>query len=103
MGVKGTPPRDLPIPAELEKHIREHAPEFLARAVESAAKRGFAVEYKAVPAQEDPDCYDCEYCHRLRYLKGEWHCRITKPHEVPNPLTCFVRRGDTHNCYNCTN
>jgi len=71
-----TPPRDLPIPAELEEYIKEHAPEFLARAVESAAKRGFAVEYKAVPIQKATDCYDCEYCHRLRYLKCEWHCRI---------------------------
>ena len=92
MGVKETPPRDLPIPAELEKHIREHAPEFLARAVESAAKRGFAVEYKAVPAQKAPDCYDCEYCRRLRYLKGEWHCRIYKPDEVPNPCTLTASR-----------
>lgn len=102
MGVKETPPRDLPIPAELEEHIRQHAPEFLARAVESAAKRGFAVEYKAVPAQKAPDCFDCEYCHRLRYLKGEWHCRITKPHEVPNPLTCFVHRSAAPNCFDCT-
>lgn len=93
MGVKETPPRELFLPAELEEHVRKRALEFLARAVESAAKRDFAVEYKAVPAQKAPDCYDCEYCNRLRYLKGEWHCRITKPHEVPNPLACFVRRG----------
>lgn len=91
------PPRDLTIPAELEEYIREHAPEILTRAVESAAKRGFAVEYKAVPAKKDPDCYDCEYCNRLHYLKGEWHCRIIKPHEVPNPLTCFVHRSAVHN------
>ena len=103
MGVKETPPRDLPIPAELEEYIKEHAPEFLARAVESAAKRGFAVEYKAVPAQKAPDCYDCEYCHRLRYLKGEWHCRIYKPDEVPNPCTCFVHRSERPNCLDCQN
>lgn len=57
MGVKETQPRDLPIPAELEEYIKEHEQELLARAVESAAKRGFAVEYKAVPAQKDPDNY----------------------------------------------
>ena len=103
MGVKETPPRDLPIPAELEEHIREHAPEFLTRAVESAAKRGFAVEYKGRPAWQDKDCYNCEYCRRLRYLKGEWHCRIYKPDEVPNPCTCFVHRSERPNCLDCQN
>lgn len=52
-------PRDLTIPAELEEYIREHAQEILTRAVESAAKRGFAVEYKAVSTLKAPDCYDC--------------------------------------------
>lgn len=102
MGVKEIPPRELFLPAELEEHVREHAKEFLARAVESAAKRGFAVEYKGVQARKNPDCFDCEYCDRLRYLKGEWHCRITNPHEVPNPLACFVRRGAAPNCFDCT-
>ena len=35
--MNNTPPRELFLPAELEEHIQEHAPEFLARAVESAA------------------------------------------------------------------
>lgn len=103
MGVKETPPRDLPIPAELEEYIKEHAPEFLARAVESAAKRGFAVEYKGRPVWQDKDCYNCEYCQRLRYLKSEWHCRIYKPDEVPNPCTCFVHRSERPNCLDCLN
>lgn len=98
-----TPPRDLPIPAELEKHIQEHAPEFLARAVESAAKRGFAVEYKGIPAQMAPDCYDCVYCHRLRYLKGEWHCRTFKPHEITGPCACFAHRCERPSCLDCQN
>ena len=95
--MKETPPRDLPIPAELEEYIKEHAPEFLARAVESAAKPGFAVEYKGRPVWQDKDCYNCAYCHSLRYLNCEWHCRIHKPDEAPNPLTCFVRRNDRRN------
>lgn len=96
-----TPSREIFLQAELEEHIRERAPEFLARAVASAAKPCFAVEYKGRPAWEDRDCYNCEYCHRLRYLKGEWHCRITKPHEVPNPLTCFVHRSEKPDCFSC--
>ena len=51
----------------------------------------------------DKDCYNCEYCRRLRYLKGEWHCRIYKPDEVPNPCTCFVHRGEWPNCLDCQN
>lgn len=47
--MKENPPRNLPIPAELEEHIREHAPEFLARAVESAAKRGLQSNTKPSP------------------------------------------------------
>lgn len=97
------PPRDLTIPAVLEEYIREHAPEFLTRAVESAAKRGFAVEYKGRPVWQEKDCYNCEYCRRLRYLKSEWHCRIYKPDEVPNPCTCFVHRSEQPNCMDCLN
>ena len=101
MGVKGTPPRDLPIPEELEEYVRQRAPEFLTRAVESAAKRGFAVEYKAVSTLKAPDCYDCGFCHRLRYLKSEWYCRAFKPDEVPNPCTYFHHRSQVPNCLEC--
>lgn len=98
-----TPPCEVPIPAEMEEYIKERAPEFLARAVASAAKPTFAVEYKGKPYQESRECYDCEYCHRLRYLKGEWHCRICKPHEVPKDYPCFVRRGSRPACFDCAN
>ena len=101
MGVKETPPREWFFPAELEEYNRERTPEFLARAVASAAKPCFAVEYKGKPIQESRECYDCEYCHRLRYLKGEWHCRICKPHEVPKDYPCFVHRGSRPSCFDC--
>lgn len=94
-------PRELFLPAELEEHIRQKAPEFLTRAVESAAKRGFAVEYKAMSTLKAPDCYDCGFCNRLRYLKSEWYCRVFKPDEVPNPCTLYHSRTQAPNCLEC--
>lgn len=100
--MSNTPPRDLPIPAELEEYIKAKAPEFLTRTVESATKPHFTVEYKGRPAWNEKDCYNCEYCHRLRYLKGEWHCRITKPHEPhADPCACFIHRSARPNCLDC--
>lgn len=96
-----TPPREIFFPAELEAYMKERAPEFLAAAVDAAAKPNFALKCMAVPIQHDPDCYDCVYCHRGRYLKGEWHCRITKPHEVPKDYACFTKRGEVPNCFDC--
>jgi len=64
-------------------------------------KPSFAVKYMAKPITTSLDCYSCEYCHRVRYLKGEWHCRKYKPGEPPEGLTCFVRRGKEPNCFDC--
>lgn len=67
----------------------------------SNQKDGFAVEYKDGPAQPPPDCYDCGFCNRPRYLKSEWHCRAFKPDEVPNPCTLYYSRTQASNCLDC--
>ena len=94
-------PYEIVFSAEMEERAQENAMEFLAPYIEAAEKQGFAVGYKAVTAQKAPDCYNCGFCHRLRYLKSEWPCRVFKPDEVPNPCTYFHTRNQTPNCLDC--
>lgn len=61
----------------------------------------FEVKYLAVPATNDHDCYDCEYCKRGNYLKGEWHCAKYMPCEVPKETNCFTNRGRTQDHLDC--
>lgn len=66
-----------------------------------AEKQIFVVKYSAVPSTNDHDCYNCEYCRRSNYLKGEWHCVKYTSGEVPKETNCFTRRGRTQYHLDC--
>lgn len=99
--MNGNEPREIKIPTEAEDFAFEHNREFFNVAVSTAKKPGFAAKYLGKPAQEERECYDCQYCRRNRYIKGEWPCAKFKPGEPPEGLSCFRKRENKPNCSEC--
>lgn len=97
--------REIIFPPEAEKFAMERNREFYDAVVSCAVKPGggqpFAVNYLIKPTQEDKDCYDCQYCSRHSYIKGEWPCAKFAPDEAPEDYTCFCKRENKPSCSDC--